>query len=212
MEKNDRVFHTAYSVAGDAFHKHRESVLAIVDEETIRSALGTTALIVNERAVALGCETSMGSFTSNEKFLQNLAEVSLFEALGLAVPKELASVPTLPSIVLEPWAPLDPTKLPRLDCVYGEHYWRGELVVTIAPGGVGKSSLSIAEALAMLTCKPLLGEVSRKALRVGVLNFEDSQLVVSAAVRHYDLMEYMVTGAASRLFVKAMDGNGFGLT
>ena len=71
------------------------------------------------------------------------------------------------------WCWQDPRTLPRLEALYGGHYYRGEVVATVAPGGVGKSMHSIVEALAMITGKPLLGELSRGGLRVMLMNYED---------------------------------------
>jgi hypothetical protein len=65
----------------------------------------------------------------------------------------------------KPWTWHEPETIARLDCLFGDHYWRGEVVSTVAPGGVGKSLLSIVEALAMITGRPLLGEATRGALR-----------------------------------------------
>ena len=36
------------------------------------------------------------------------------------------------------WCWQDPKTLPRLEALYGGHYYRGEVVATVAPGGVGK--------------------------------------------------------------------------
>ena len=55
----------------------------------------------------------------------------------------------------------DPTTIAPLEGLLSGHYWRGEVGITVAPGGVGKSILSIAEALAAITGKPLLSEQTR---------------------------------------------------
>ena len=108
----------------------------------------------------------------------------------------------------QPWVWQDPATLPRLDSLYGGHYYRGEVVATVAPGGVGKSMHSIVEALAMITGKPLLGEPSCGGLRVMLMNYEDSALVLShrvtAAMLHYKIRPDEITG---RLFVESMDSD-----
>ena len=48
---------------------------------------------------------------------------------------------------------------------YGGHYYPKELVATVAPGGRGKSLLSHAELLAMISGKPLLGEFPSRQLK-----------------------------------------------
>lgn len=52
----------------------------------------------------------------------------------------------------------DPTTIPPRPWVYGRHLIRKQVSVTVAPGGVGKSSLTICEALAMTSERKLLGE------------------------------------------------------
>ena len=105
----------------------------------------------------------------------------------------------------QPWEWLDPSTIARLECLYGDHYWRGEIVGTTALGGTGKSLLYIAEALAMITGKPLLGEASRGGLKVMLMNYEDSELVlrqrVTAAMLHYKIRPEEIAG---KLFVESI--------
>ena len=51
----------------------------------------------------------------------------------------------------------DPATLQRRQFVYGTHYIRKFVSTTLAPGGAGKTSLGIVEALAICTGRPLLG-------------------------------------------------------
>jgi hypothetical protein len=46
-----------------------------------------------------------------------------------------------------PFRWVDPSTIPRREWLYGSHYIRRFVSVTVAPGGAGKSSLAIAEAL-----------------------------------------------------------------
>jgi hypothetical protein len=48
--------------------------------------------------------------------------------------------------------------IPPREWLYGRHYQRGVVSGTVAPGGRGKSSLVMVEAVAMATCRNLLGE------------------------------------------------------
>ena len=65
------------------------------------------------------------------------------------------------------------------------------ITATVAPGGVGKTNLEIAEALAMVSGKPLLGIRPAGQLRVWFWNLEDphEEIVrrIQAAARHYGL-------------------------
>lgn len=67
-----------------------------------------------------------------------------------------------------------PQILPR-DWLYGHHLIRRYVSTTIAPGGLGKSSLVMAEAVAMAAGKRLLGDRPASALRVLYWNGEDPQ-------------------------------------
>jgi hypothetical protein len=85
----------------------------------------------------------------------------------------------------------DPAGIPLRQWVYGDHYIRGFVSATVAPGGLGKSSLTIAEALAMASGRPLLGVEPRGQFRVWLWNGEDPRdeldRRIAAAMRHYGL-------------------------
>jgi hypothetical protein len=83
--------------------------------------------------------------------------------------------PKLGDVTLEWWAPLDETQLPPREWIYGKHYQRGVISGTIAPGGSGKTSLCMVEAIAMATCRNLLGEQPDERVRVWYHNAEDTQ-------------------------------------
>lgn len=68
----------------------------------------------------------------------------------------------------------DPTKIPPREWVYGHHLIRRFLSTTVAPGGVGKSSLTIAEAIAIAVGRPILDvPVYGGPKRVWLWNLED---------------------------------------
>src|SRR3954454_12729658 len=54
------------------------------------------------------------------------------------------------------WPWIDPAKIPPREWLYGTHVIRRFVSVLIAPGGSGKSSLTIVEILEMVTGKALL--------------------------------------------------------
>lgn len=96
-----------------------------------------------------------------------------------------------PLLKASPYRFPDPTKIPRREWLYGQHYIREFLSVTVAPGGLGKSSLIIAEALAMASGKPLLGVQPQGQFRVWLLNGEDPLVElerrVAAVMLYYGL-------------------------
>jgi hypothetical protein len=67
----------------------------------------------------------------------------------------------------------DATTIPRRQFVYGRHYIRQFLSATVAPGGVGKSSLALVEAVAMASGRSLLGVQPPRQVRVWYINLED---------------------------------------
>ncbi|CAB4151160.1 AAA domain containing protein [uncultured Caudovirales phage] len=94
--------------------------------------------------------------------------------------------------------------------IYGNHYLRSFVSVLASAGGVGKTSLQIVEALAIVTGKPLLGEVVKEQTNVWIVNLEDPmeeiQRRVLAAMRYYEIKPEEVRG---KLFVNA--GRDFSL-
>lgn len=109
--------------------------------------------------------------------------------------REGASAPKAP-LKLFPVRPFiwrDPASIPPREWLYGRVYLRGVVTATVAPGGVGKSSLLLAEVLAMATAKPLLGVVpiGGEPLRVLYWNGEDPHTELErrmAALRlHYGI-------------------------
>jgi len=96
----------------------------------------------------------------------------------------------------------DPATLPRRPWLYGRHLLRRQVAVTVAPGGVGKSSLTICEGLAMASGRDLMGEWVARDLRVWLFNLEDPrdelQLRITAAMQHHGVAPDEIAG---RLFV-----------
>lgn len=68
---------------------------------------------------------------------------------------------------------IDPETLPKRDFVYGRHLIRKFVSATVAPGGVGKSSLITTEVLAMVSGISLLDIQPSGRCRVWLWNLED---------------------------------------
>ena len=79
----------------------------------------------------------------------------------------------LPSIAPTPFVQFDPASLPRRKFLYAHHYCAGFVSVTAARGGEGKTQRSLAEACAIASGVPLLGEPVTQRLRVWHYNLED---------------------------------------
>jgi AAA domain len=101
-------------------------------------------------------------------FVRPFALIDPFVAIGFDQPSEKR-----PPLIPTPSKHRELATFPRRQFLYGRHYIRKYLSATVAPGGVGKSALVIAEALAMVTGRPLLGVQAPKPLRVWYWNGED---------------------------------------
>lgn len=92
----------------------------------------------------------------------------------------------------------DPKTIPRREFVYGQHLIRKYVSVTSAPGGLGKTSLSVAEACAMASGKPLLGTPVPNRLKVWLWNLEDPrdemERRIMAACLHFKLKPADIAG------------------
>jgi hypothetical protein len=90
-----------------------------------------------------------------------------------------------------PYVWRDPATIPPRRWLYGRHYIRKFVSATIAPGGVGKSTLSIVEALAMVTGRSLLGYEVGTPLRVWLWNGEEPreeiERRIAAACEHFGI-------------------------
>ena len=78
-------------------------------------------------------------------------------------------------IVCEPYTVDDDRSLPMWDHLYSKHLLRGTVSGTAAEGGGGKSTMSIVEALAMASGRPLLSIQVPYPMRVFLINFEDER-------------------------------------
>ena len=101
-----------------------------------------------------------------------------------------ADAPT-PKITAKPFVWRDPATMPRRQWVYGHHLIRRFLSTTVAPGAVGKSSLTMVEAIAMATGRPLLGIHPTGKFKVWIWNGEDPleelERRVAAICLHYGI-------------------------
>lgn len=126
---------------------------------------------------------------------------SEFQFQGVAVPELFPEV-SPNAIAATPYVWTDPSEIPKRRWLYGRQLIRGFVTVTVAPGGVGKSSLTLLEALAMVTGRPLLEKQPETRLRVWLWNLEDpaDELTrrIQAACEHFDISADEI---GDRLFV-----------
>lgn len=113
--------------------------------------------------------------------------------------------PAIPDIILQPHSFPDEKSIPKWEFLYGRHLLRKTVSGTAATGSTGKTSMSLVEALAMASGKPLLGEeVPEQPLRVLLICLEDNRNAmdkrIAAAMKQHKLTVQDIGG---RLFVKA---------
>ncbi len=93
---------------------------------------------------------------------------------------------------------IDPKTLPRREFAYGTHLIRKFVSVTVAPGGIGKTNLTIGESLAMASGRDLLGTKPPQRLKVWLFNAEDPRdemdRRIMAMCLHYKLTPEDVEG------------------
>ena len=123
--------------------------------------------------------------------------------LGAATPEP---EPIKVRIKAAPFVWREPSLIPRRAWLYARHYIRQFISVTVAPGGVGKSSLVLVEAIAMVTGRNLLGVHVEGQLRVWYVNLEDPieeiERRITAILLHYEIEPSELDG---RLFINSGD-------
>lgn len=131
-----------------------------------------------------------------------LVDVKRMIENGLAKAKAREEAPDEPeeepAFRATPFKWIDPATLPRREFAFGTHYIRKYVSVTVSPGGLGKTSNSIVEALAMASGKALTGTKPPERLRVWLFNAEDPrdemERRIMAACIHYKLRPEDIEG------------------
>jgi hypothetical protein len=93
--------------------------------------------------------------------------------------------------LLWPYRPRAFSDIPRRRWLHAGHFVRGEVVMTVAPGGYGKTTLEIINCLEMATGRGLVGPSPAGPLRVAYWNAEDPDEEVERRIAgvclHYDI-------------------------
>ncbi|BBZ97464.1 hypothetical protein BRDID11004_16240 [Bradyrhizobium diazoefficiens] len=123
-----------------------------------------------------------------------------------------------PLIIATPYAWTASENIPPREFLYGCRLIRKYATATIAPGGVGKTALEVAEVLSMVSGKALLG-VQTPQLRVWLWSLEDprEEMVrrIQATAKHYNLTAeniadrlFLDSGREQPLVIAEMQRNG----
>lgn len=97
---------------------------------------------------------------------------------------------------MTPYVWQDPRTLPRIEWLYGKHYARGFVSLTVAPGASGKSLLGIGEAITICTGLQLLddsetGRVHQPGLKVWLFNGEDSMDMLKRRIQAFCMLHHV---------------------
>jgi hypothetical protein len=107
-----------------------------------------------------------------------------------------------PDFTAQPYMRRDPKAIPPRQWLHAGHYIRGFLSATIAPGGLGKTSLQLVEAIGMVCGRDLLKGTTARPLNVWYWNLEDPgdeiDRRIAAILLHYKIAPGSSEG---RLFV-----------
>ena len=159
-------------------------------------AMDFTRLIANAKAKLSGAEPAKEPAAESSEAATQEQETT--DNVAQTLHDEPATTSAAPLIHATPFQWTDPALLPRRDFLYGTHFIRKYVSVTVSPGGLGKTSLKIVEAMAMVTGKALLGTKPPKRLSVWVWNAEDPRdemdRRIMAAAKHYKLKAEDLTG------------------
>lgn len=112
---------------------------------------------------------------------------------------------TAPRVSATPFVWRDPASIPPRQWLFGKHYIRGFVTGTVAPGGTGKTAMTLTEALSMSTALDLIGgNPSPTPLKAWIWNLEDPaeeiERRIAAAVQHHGIDPATLDG---QLFVNS---------
>jgi hypothetical protein len=137
---------------------------------------------------------------------------------GAAATEQSTSVPQ--TNLCAPYVWRDPATLPIRGWLYGKHYIRQYVSGSIGEGGVGKSTISLTEAVVMVVRLPLLGKMptARNPLKIWYWNGEDPkaeiELRLAAICQHFEIDgrkledKLFVDGRDCPISIAAMNRNG----
>jgi hypothetical protein len=131
----------------------------------------------------------------------------------------IAPPPGPTALAAEPATYPAPETIPPREWLYGHRLIRRFVSVLAAPGGVGKSSLALAQALALATGRPFLGERVHHTVPCWVFNLEDppeeTQRRVAALMRFHAITAdelgprlFLNNGRLRRLVMAEPDNGG----
>ena len=142
-------------------------------------------------------------------------------AAVVAADLEPPAGPLDPARWAQPFVWRDPADIPPRRWLYKPHLIRGFVSLTVSPGGVGKSTLTLCEALALASGRSLLGVPPSERARVWCWNGEDPaeeiERRIQAAMMHHqllptDLEGWLFTGSGRDADLVIAEQDRFGVS
>jgi hypothetical protein len=125
---------------------------------------------------------------------QKMADQVPAQTFDAPAPEQQADQATWPT----PIEDFNPLTLPRRQWIYGRTYIRGYVSLTASAGGIGKTSLTMVEAVAIATGRKLLDQDVHERTKVWLVNLEDprseSLLRLAAVMQHYGIAHKDLAG------------------
>jgi hypothetical protein len=125
---------------------------------------------------------------------QKMADQVPAQTFDAPAPEQQADQATWPT----PIEDFNPLTLPRRQWIYGRTYIRGYVSLTASAGGIGKTSLTMVEAVAIATGRKLLDQDVHERTKVWLVNLEDprseSLLRLAAVMQHYSIAHKDLAG------------------
>ncbi|WP_299807348.1 AAA family ATPase [Tardiphaga sp.] len=131
---------------------------------------------MQDRAVARGLDRHYGQDRVQDIIAKALSNSAISTVSSVRPLNSASNSSAAPAVIkATPYVWKQPSSIKKRDFLYGQHSIREFVSATVAPGGIGKSSLIVTEALAMVSGKALLGIQPASRLRVWLWNLEDPQ-------------------------------------
>lgn len=135
---------------------------------------------------------------------------------------DLSTIAAKPNDLSVNWLqPIDVAKLPPRQWVLGKYLLRGQVTTLVAPGGVGKSTLTLGWAASIATLKDLMAAAPHEHGKVWVINNEDDETELyrrfAAVQQHFDIAwkdlseRLILSGRGDRKFRVASRATSSGL-
>ena len=202
-QRNDALNRAAFSLGtlvGQGGLAEQEAHQALMSGATACGLLADDGA----NAVQATIRSGLGAGMANPRQMPDKARTLSAGISGLSGPIGGFEIETKPSLFAKPFAWTHWTTLPTRKWLYSRYFLRGFVTLTVATGGMGKSMLSIVEALSVATGQALLDKPVYDRANAWLFNLEDPQEEmkrrIMGACKRYDLSSDDISG---RLFVNS---------